>query len=103
MVSLIIIPFLNGYNWGYTPFSDIPKWMFHFHPLPTLVNRSKKTAASVVFLAEVAEFPEGLGCHGDRGPNRREDHLAGSSNSGVSGSVFDLSAPKIRSLKMLKG
>ena len=24
MVLLIIIPFLNGYNWRYTPFSDIP-------------------------------------------------------------------------------
>ena len=27
MVLMIIIPFLNGYNWRYTPFSDKP--IFH--------------------------------------------------------------------------
>ena len=26
MVLLIIIPFLNGYNWEYTLFPDKPKW-----------------------------------------------------------------------------
>jgi len=26
MVLLIIIPIINGYNWEYTPFSDIPKY-----------------------------------------------------------------------------
>ena len=26
---MIIIPFLNGYNWGYTPFPDIPIWIFN--------------------------------------------------------------------------
>ena len=25
---MIIIPFLNGYNWGYTPFSDIPVYIY---------------------------------------------------------------------------
>ena len=28
MVLLIIIPFLNGYNWEYTLFSDKPTWRF---------------------------------------------------------------------------
>ena len=28
MVLLIIIPFLNGYSWEYTLFSDKPIWMF---------------------------------------------------------------------------
>ena len=27
MVLLILIPFLNGYNWEYTLFSDKPSWM----------------------------------------------------------------------------
>ena len=34
---MIIIPFLNGYNWRYTPFSDIPMCVHEicqFHELP---------------------------------------------------------------------
>ena len=28
------LPLLNGYHWGYTPFSDIPKWILFFQDAP---------------------------------------------------------------------